>query len=70
VAFVALFATPATSQILIATETGRGEYEGGVFTAGMPEFRYRIEIDEAAKKARLTESVRLVDGTMGMPVTS
>jgi len=49
----------AEAEVIIATETGRGEYEKGVFTPGKPEFRYRFDVDERAGKARLTEAVRL-----------
>ena len=51
-------------QVIIATENARAEYEGGIFTAGKPEFRYRFEIDEAGRGARLTEVVRLRNGTV------
>ena len=41
------------------TETGRGEYEKGVFVPGKAEFRYRFDIDEKTGKAKLTELIRL-----------
>jgi hypothetical protein len=49
----------AYSDVIHATETGRGEYEKGVFTPGRAEFRYRFDIDEKAGKAKLTEIIRL-----------
>jgi len=49
----------ARSEVIHVTETGRGEYEKGVFTAGKAEFRYRFDVDEKAGKAKLTEVVRL-----------
>jgi len=54
----------SAQQVVIATETARGEYENGVYTVGRPEFRFRFEIDEAGKTARLTEIVRLRNGTI------
>ncbi len=49
----------ARSEVILATETERGEYERGMFTRGKPEFRYRFEVDEKAGKAKLTEVIRL-----------
>ena len=49
----------ALAEVIHATETGRGEYEKGVFTAGRAEFRYRFDVDEKAGKAKQTEVVRL-----------
>ena len=49
----------ASSEVIHVTETGRGEYEKGVFTAGKAEFRYSFDVDEKAGKAKLTEVVRL-----------
>lgn len=49
----------ARSEVIHVTETGRGEYEKGVFTAGKAEFRYRFDVDERAGKVKLTEVVRL-----------
>lgn len=49
----------ARSEVIHVTETGRGEYEKGVFTEGKAEFRYRFDVDERAGKAKLTEVVRL-----------
>ena len=54
----------AVAQIVIATETAAGEYEGGTFTAVDPQFRLRFEIDEPAGQATLTEIVRLKSGTL------
>ena len=51
-----------TQQVVVLTETGRAEYENGVYEAGKPEFRYRLEIDETARKAKVTEIVRLRNG--------
>jgi hypothetical protein len=59
-AFVVLPITNnARAEIIHASETGRGEYEKGAFTAGKAEFRYRFDVDEKAGKAKLTEIVRL-----------
>ena len=49
----------ARSEVIHAAETGRGEYERGVFTPGKPEFRYRFDVDEKTGKAKLTELIRL-----------
>ena len=49
----------ARSEVIHAAETGRGEYEMGVFTPGKPEFRYRFDVDEKTGKAKLTELIRL-----------
>lgn len=49
----------ALSEVIHAAETGRGEYERGVFTSGKPEFRYRFDVDEKTGKAKLTELIRL-----------
>jgi len=49
----------ARSEVIHVSETGRGEYEKGVFTPGKPEFRYRFDVDEKTGKARLTELIRL-----------
>ena len=49
----------ARSEVIHAAETGRGEYERGVFTPGKPEFRYRFDVDEKTGKAKLTEIIRL-----------
>lgn len=49
----------ANSEVIHVTETGRGEYENGVFTPGKPEFRYRFDVDEKTGKAKLTELIRL-----------
>jgi hypothetical protein len=49
----------AFAYTIIATETHRGEYEGGKFTKGPGEFKYRFEVDEKAGKVRLTETTRL-----------
>ena len=49
----------ARSEVIHATETGRGEYERGVFTPGKPQFRYRFDVDEKTGKAKLTELIRL-----------
>jgi hypothetical protein len=54
----------AVADVVIATETGRGEYENGRFTPGKPEFRYRFELDEAAGRAKLTEITRLNTGAL------
>lgn len=68
VAFSALLyllpAVTAGAEVIIATETGRGEYENGRFTPGKPEFRYRFELDEAAGRAKLTEITRLNTGSL------
>jgi hypothetical protein len=57
-------ADAAAQHVIIATETARAEYENGVFTAGGPEFRFRFEIDEVRATARLTEIVRLRNGSI------
>lgn len=44
---------------VLVTETDRGEYEDGKFARGSGEFKYRFEVDERAKKAKLTETVRM-----------
>lgn len=49
----------ARSEVIHAAETGRGEYERGVFTPGKPEFRYRFDVDEKTGKAKMTELIRL-----------
>lgn len=49
----------ARSEVIHAAETGRGEYERGVFTPDKPEFRYRFDVDEKTGKAKLTELIRL-----------
>jgi hypothetical protein len=54
----------ADSEILIAVETGRGEYEKEKFSPGKPEFAYRFEVDEQARTATLTEIVRLANQTV------
>ncbi len=59
-----LVPSAAVAQIVIATETAAGEYEGGTFTAVDPQFRMRFEIDEPAGQATLTETVRLKSGTL------
>lgn len=51
----------AQSEVMIAVETGRGEYEAGKFTPGKPEFSYRFEVDEKAGRAKLTEMNRLAN---------
>src|SRR3990167_9297896 len=60
---IALVFLPITnnvhSEVIHVTETGRGEYEKGVFTPGRAEFRYRFDVDEKAGKAKQTEVVRL-----------
>jgi len=47
------------SEVIHAAETGRGEYERGVFIPGKPEFRYRFDVDEKTGKAKLIELIRL-----------
>lgn len=67
VAFSALlYLLPAVTaaEVIIATETGRGEYENGRFTPGRIEFRYRFELDETAGRAKLSEITRLNTGSM------
>ena len=56
---VLLITNNACAEVIHASETGRGEYERGAFTAGKAEFRYRFDVDEKAGKAKLTEIVRL-----------
>jgi hypothetical protein len=52
------------AEVVIATETARGEYEKGVFSPGKAEFRYRFEIDEKEGTARLSEVIRLKDDSI------
>ena len=51
-------------EVVIATETARGEWENGIFTPGKPEFRFRLEIDEGKARAKLTEITRLKNGAI------
>jgi hypothetical protein len=51
-------------QVLMLTETSRAEYEAGTYAPGKPEFRYRLEVDEKASRARVTEIVRLRNGEL------
>jgi hypothetical protein len=63
-------AVASDKQVLIATETARGEWEHGIFTPGKPEFSFRLEVDQENGKADLTEITRLKNGTvMDQPVS-
>ena len=49
----------AQTEVYIATETARGEWENGIFTPGKPEFRFCFEVDEEHGTAKLAEVLRL-----------
>lgn len=64
-----LFPHMVKGEVVIATETARGEWENGVLTPSKPEFRFRFEVDEEHATAKLTELTRLKnDSVIDQPV--